>query len=251
VNRDAGSTAADRAADLVSHPERWYWAIVTALVVIGIVALGGVADLAWGIVVGSPLRYADMTFARTFLQTRTALGEAFFAAYTHLGDTVVAAVVTCAAGWWLWKRGLRADAIAVFGATLTAALFNMALKAIVLRTRPPAMFAAVPVPHSPSFPSGHAVVGIVLFGMLAVVWVVEFGLGWRGLGTAAVLATAGVLIGFSRLYLGVHWATDVLGGWLLGTAWVALWTAGRLVLARRRDRVFAKAAPEGRSGRRS
>jgi undecaprenyl-diphosphatase len=226
---DAEQTSARR------HPERGYWAIVAALVVIGVAALGGMADLAWGIVFGSPLRYEDAMLARAFAATRTPTGTALFAAYTHLGDTLVASVITLVAAGFLWMRGRRDAAVFVFGATLTAALLNTALKEIVLRTRPPAMLAAVPLPHSASFPSGHAVAGFVLFGTLAVVAVRELGPGFRGLGLAAALAVVGVLIGFSRLYLGVHWGTDVLGGWLLGTAWVALWTAGLLVVSDRPD----------------
>jgi membrane-associated phospholipid phosphatase len=215
-----------------AHPERWYWSVVAALVAVGIVALAGVADLAWGIVFVSPLRYRDVITALTFENIRTPAGTAVFALYTHLGDVVVAGFVTIGAAGLLWTRGLRGDAIYVLGATSTGALFNAALKEIVARTRPPALWAAVPLPHSASFPSGHAVVGVVLFGTLAVVAVRELGPGWKGIVAAAALAVVGVLIGFSRLYLGVHWATDVLGGWLLGTAWVALWTAGWLVIAR-------------------
>jgi membrane-associated phospholipid phosphatase len=71
--------------------------------------------------------------------------------------------------------------------------------------------------HGASFPSGHASVGIYAFGAFAVVAVLVIGGAWRWW-LAAALVLVGVSIGVSRLVLGVHWITDVLGGWLLGLA---------------------------------
>jgi len=76
-----------------------------------------------------------------------------------------------------------------------------------------------------AFPSGHAVGAVVTFEMLAYFLLRQMERGWiRGalIGILAVLAFA---IGLSRIMLGVHWFTDVLGGFLLGTAYIALWIA--------------------------
>lgn len=209
--------------------------LIAALLVIAAVCMLGVAGLAWGIVYGLPIRYTDATFARAMQGFRFPAAVSAMALFTHLGDTVWGLLLTAGIGAWLWWRGRREDAVYVVGATLTAILFNTAVKEIVYRTRPSAMLAAVPLPISPSFPSGHAVFGIVLFGTLAVAALSELGLTWKGLGLAAALCLVGVLLGWSRLYLGVHWVTDVVGGWMVGTAWVALWTAGLVVYAGSRD----------------
>ena len=73
-----------------------------------------------------------------------------------------------------------------------------------------------------SFPSGHATMAPLVFGLGLLIWSAP----WPRRTRAALLllaAVCSVLIGFSRVYLGVHWPTDVLAGLLLGTGWAAMW----------------------------
>ena len=222
--------------------ERRRYLPVAVLAGLSLLFLGGLADLAWGIVVGLRVRLSDAAFAGGVRASRIAIVTAFMAAYTHLGDELVSSAIVLAlcAGLILLKR--RAYALFLFGVTLSAALVNTGLKEIVDRTRPPAMLAAVSLPHSASFPSGHAVIGLTLGGALAIIVIMEFGLA-RGIGPAALLVAFGALIGVSRVYLGVHWLSDVLGGWLLALAWLSAWSAGWLwLLVRRDDRARRSAA---------
>ena len=78
-----------------------------------------------------------------------------------------------------------------------------------------------------SFPSGHAAQSSATFVALAVVGAVLVARGRRPSQALALVLAAGV--GWSRVYLGVHWATDVVAGWLIGAAWIAiiLWLAAR------------------------
>ena len=97
-----------------------------------------------------------------------------------------------------------------------SALVNLAFKSIFERARPELWDRAVEVTNY-SFPSGHAL-STSAFALTVVVllWHTK----WR---TLAIIIGAlyAATVGFTRLYLGVHYPTDVIGGWLLGIAWVA------------------------------
>jgi undecaprenyl-diphosphatase len=73
-----------------------------------------------------------------------------------------------------------------------------------------------------AFPSGHAMLAPLVFGLGALIWSAPWPSGRRValLGAAALLS---LLIAFSRVYLGMHWPSDVIGGLLVGTGWAALW----------------------------
>jgi membrane-associated phospholipid phosphatase len=95
--------------------------------------------------------------------------------------------------------------------------------------------------HGFSFPSGHAATSALVAGTLA--WLLSYLVQarWARLGAFAVLASWAVLVAVSRLYLGVHWISDILGSWLLAGAWLAglLAAQHRLVPARRPDSATA------------
>lgn len=111
------------------------------------------------------------------------------------------------------------------------------LKAIFERQRPPEVFQAVDTLNA-SFPSGHALLSTVFYLTLGVMLTRAFPrthLKAFVLGAAMVIA---ILIGLTRVYLGAHWATDVLAGWSVGAAWaMALWLAAYAV--QRRQAVHA------------
>ncbi len=131
-----------------------------------------------------------------------------------------------------WRRGAWLVVVTITGAIV----LDVGLKTLFARARPEAFFDYYPAPTSYSFPSGHALVATCFFGGIAVllshrlqtrlaqvlVWVV-----------ALVLI---VLIGGSRVYLGVHYPTDVLGGFAVGTVWVASVALGDRLAERRRRR---------------
>ena len=190
--------------------------VIVALVVVAMIALAGLADLGTGVLLGQPLRALDAAVAVRSVGLRTPVGDVFFSTITHLGDQLVVTLLVAVSAVGLLVLHKRADALFVVGVVASGALANTFLKQLFDRLRPPAELAAIPIPSSPSFPSGHTVSAFLLFGALAVVTLLELSPRWRGVLLSGVLALTGVVVGYSRLYLGVHWLTDVIGGWLLG-----------------------------------
>ncbi|MEV8457241.1 phosphatase PAP2 family protein [Streptomyces sp. NPDC052095] len=125
----------------------------------------------------------------------------------------------------LWWRGARPLAGWVAATSLLGTLAQQGLKSAVGRERP-RWPDPVDSAHYAAFPSGHALTAVVGCGLL--LWLLRrYGAGprlWRG--ALAVAGVSVVGVGVTRLYLGVHWLSDVLGGWLLGAALVGLSVAG-------------------------
>ena len=152
----------------------------------------------------------------------TLLGNAWFMA-TYL----VAAVVLFLA-WGRWRA-----AILLAVGTGLAEVVSAVAKAVINRPRPAASLALIQQPGSHSLPSGHAFMTLVVAGLLLHLLFRPLGEGGSlsdGLTRRRVTKSAGVvvavlllvLVGASRVYLGVHWASDVIGGWCLGGFWLIL-----------------------------
>ena len=134
-------------------------------------------------------------------------------------------------GWLLWRRLPRLALFVVITAA-GSSLLNTVVKTSVHRLRP---VLTHPVAHEPgsSFPSGHAQAAIVGYVVLLLVFLpILHGVWRRAAVTFAVLMV--LAIGFSRIALGVHYLSDVLGGYFLGAAWMAaLFNAFRVEGGRR------------------
>jgi len=116
-------------------------------------------------------------------------------------------------GWHLARRERR-EALAWIAVGAAAALVPELVKAAVARPRPTFWPWLLPTTGY-SFPSGHAVAGAALYPLLG--WLALRGRGLGRVGCALGLAV-GVFVGVGRLYVGVHWPSDVLAGWAIGTA---------------------------------
>jgi undecaprenyl-diphosphatase len=116
------------------------------------------------------------------------------------------------------RAGGRRTAAVVVASWASSALVTFALKALAGRARPSFGYTVASL-SSPAFPSGHALNAVVVWGLLAIV----AGRRFPPARTPAVLAAGGLalLAGLSRVYLGVHWPSDVLGGWAAGAALLA------------------------------
>ncbi|MGE0613339.1 MAG: phosphatase PAP2 family protein [Hyphomicrobiales bacterium] len=144
---------------------------------------------------------------------------------TSLGSTTALALITLAVAGYLLIGRKRAGALLLLACVGGGALLSSALKHAFARPRPDLVAHLVDV-HTLSFPSGHAMLSaatyLTLGAMLARLA--------PGAHLKAYLLGVGIaltlLIGMSRVYLGVHWPTDVLAGWCAGAAWaMGCWLA--------------------------
>ncbi len=139
------------------------------------------------------------------------------------GSTVAWDIVLgLVAVWLLWRR-LPRLALFVAIAGVGSSLLNNVVKIAVHRLRP---VLTDPVAHAtgPSFPSGHAQAAIVGYSVLLLVFLPVLNGAWRKAALTLAIFMV-VAIGFSRVALGVHFVSDVVGGYILGAAWVAAMAA--------------------------
>jgi undecaprenyl-diphosphatase len=121
----------------------------------------------------------------------------------------------------VWRRSAWRTALWLVAATALGAALQQTLKAAVDRPRP-VWSDPVDSAHYAAFPSGHAMTATVVCGLL--LWLLHhYGAGRAVCRSALAVAVISVIgVGLTRVWLGVHWPSDVVGGWLLGAMLVAL-----------------------------
>ena len=105
------------------------------------------------------------------------------------------------------------------GAWAGSAILTNSIKAVIDRSRPPT-FQWIGTASGSSFPSGHAADAVAVYGVLAALLAAATPFWTRKVGVWVAAAVICAVVGMSRLYLGVHWLTDVLGGIALGGLWL-------------------------------
>ena len=179
------------------------------------------------------LEVRDPSNLQLFVDHRTGWLITMAKVASQVGSVALLAALAVAVGVLLWIRGARlAVAAAPLLSLLSAGVVVSVLKVAVGRDRPPLALRLVTETEK-SFPSGHATDSAALFVALgiAVAAVVFRRPLVRAVAVLAGFLVAG-LIGLSRLVLGVHWPTDVLFGWALGTAVAVTVTTTMLLLTR-------------------
>ena len=174
----------------------------------------------FGLAAVFPVWPGDAALLAAVQDWRTPAGTALFQALTRLGwlPAAVALVALTAVWLLLWRRWAAAALLLL--AALPMALAPL-LKLPVGRPRPD--YGEIEsLTLSLSFPSGHAAFAALFGGFLIYLVWQHCGPGWRRYGLAGGLLLLILLVGFSRLYLGVHWPSDVVGGYLYGGVALAL-----------------------------
>ena len=146
--------------------------------------------------------------------------------FTALGEPTVLVGAGFVVAAWLWHRGRGRFALGLLLVILVGRGVSEVEKYWIARARPTLEPHLVIVKTS-SFPSGHATSSMIFYLTLAVALAPP---GWRRLAAAGALLLS-LLIGVSRVMLGVHWPSDVVGGWSFGLLWV-------LVTLRPAERLF-------------
>ena len=142
---------------------------------------------------------------------------------THLGSTAVTNLIYVAMAAWLIGLGRRRAGILTATVAVGSQVLVEVMKQISQRTRPEVFTPLVDV-GGYSFPSGHTFAAVVAYGLVAALIAARLP-GRARLVPWAVWAVIVAAVGFSRVYLGAHYATDALGSLLLGGAWLVTWLA--------------------------
>jgi undecaprenyl-diphosphatase len=190
------------------------------LLVAGVLAVGGTwlfLGVLEDVVSGDPLVAVDVRIHAALQSIRFPLLDSLMVAASELGDgAVTIPVILVVLAWLVWQWRLRSATYWILAAVF-AQVFVVTLKLAMRRARPSSMYEGL---QGFSFPSNHATLSVVTYGFLAFFVARAWGNVAR-LRIATATALFILLISFSRLYLGVHWFSDVLAGISFGVAWIA------------------------------
>jgi undecaprenyl-diphosphatase len=188
---------------LLSRP----WIVLALVALFGGLALGAGVDGGW------LLLHWDEPIQRGVEARRTSLLDHLFLVISSLGSTTVVLGLGTLAAAVTWRR-CRAVGTVLLIATFSRPLLEFSLKLLVDRQRPD--FQRLVAGNGPSFPSGHVMAAIALWGLMPLV--VSLYTRRRAIWWASVAVAGALIAGIaaSRIYLGVHWFSDVTGGLVIG-----------------------------------
>jgi len=221
----------------------WYVLLVTAAVGAGIALLLNWAaeEIYDSVKAADGLASLDEPVLERAISLRTPQNVAVAQFITHLGGAIGLTVITVVivvvmTVRWRSRTPVLLLAIGTAGSLLMTAVG----KELVGRARPPVADAVPPYVTSAAFPSGHALNNTVVACLVAYLLLLHLtSLLWRIVSMALAVVWF-VTIGLTRVFLGYHWLTDVMAGWLLGLAWtVMVITCHRLYLTVRREQSSA------------
>jgi membrane-associated phospholipid phosphatase len=178
----------------------------------------------------------DQAVANWFHGNGTAFGDRIFVIVSAIGSPAAMAVLFAAAVLYLWRAKQRTLLVAWALSYVGGTVLDGVMKDIVRRPRPE--FAAKFLHYSSwSFPSGHSMGSLIGFAMLAYtivrIYKIESMLARVGIWAGAIVMIA--LVGYSRIYLGVHYLSDVVAGYTLGVLWLAVCFTGLQMVSRRAE----------------
>jgi membrane-associated phospholipid phosphatase len=246
IEEEAQEVVKEAQQEVAAARRPWYqivkWGRIMIVVYAILLVLFGL--LSWWVFY-HPVLAIDVTITQAFQENQspwlryTMIAVSFIGNVTALSFGLIVLVTVL-----LWIIDLRLEALLVAAVSATSALLNWLIKYIVARPRPnSSMVDVIQQASGQSFPSGHVMAYVAFWGLLFSLTLILFkgNYWWRNV----LLIISGlfvVLVGPSRIYLGDHWATDVLGAYLIGVVllgislWIYLILKERGVLAPRGTR---------------
>ena len=202
------------------HKDRSLLRPLILLIIIFIAASWLFLGVTEDVMTGDPLVQSSKSLYHLLQGFRTPWGDILMVGMTMLGDAAVTVPLVLAALLWLLFKKDRYSALFLTVTTAIGFLLVTGVKQITKIPRPVDMYGGAV--HW-AFPSSHATMSLVIFGFLAMLCSREMAVKkrWLPFGLALFLILG---IGYSRLYLGAHWLSDVVGGFSLGMAWLILMT---------------------------
>jgi undecaprenyl-diphosphatase len=214
----------------------WLFGMTAAVGVLLIATTAiGTDRLAEDVTAGDGVAVLDHPVASFVAAHRSGALTTVMRAVSSAGGPLILAAVTVVAGVLLTVLRRSRGPVLLAGATVAGiAVLTITLKEAVGRSRPP-LDDALAAAEGHAFPSAHAAAAAAaVFGVLAYLfaarlrsWSIRVAV-WAG----AAMLTA--LVGISRIYLGVHWTTDVIGGWAFGVLWLAVVLTSWMITTRHR-----------------
>ena len=221
---------------------RWLGKPLGVLMVVSAMGFGLATLLGWGfaelyesVVAGTGVAGFDPPVLAAMVAHRTAGRAAAVTLFTQTAGPVGMPILGTVAALLTALRARRiTPVILALVAGAGSLAMTIAVKGLVGRDRPPLAEAVPPFESSASFPSGHSLNALVIIGIVVYSLVLTQKTRWARVLTIVVGATYALAVGLSRVYLGHHWLSDVIGAWLLGLAWLAV-----VIVAHRIARAFA------------
>jgi membrane-associated phospholipid phosphatase len=180
-----------------------------------------------------PILPLDVAITREFQENQTPFLKGFMVAVSFLGNQAIiftALIFLTALCFWIVR--LRLEAILIASVSIVSGIMNVLIKLLVSRPRPTTMLVDVlQYATGQSFPSGHVMSYVAFWGLLFSLGLILFKRDrWWHYALLIIPAFFVVMVGPSRIYLGDHWASDVLGAYLFGglLLGIALWIYLRL-----------------------
>jgi undecaprenyl-diphosphatase len=211
-------------------PSRPQGFLLTFTITVAALCAWAFGGLTQDVVAHDELARVDPRFESYVVAHRAAWATGVMKSVTWLGSNAVLIPLVLVVGGYFVLRHRDWKPLGKLGASLLGAvLLYDIVKPLVGRARPPTRFDVGYTFSGFAFPSGHATESLAVWGMLALLTAATMRRRRYAPFVAATLLVA--IVGFSRIYLGGHWLSDVLGGYALGGLWLSLLVAVMLARA--------------------
>ncbi|KQR74928.1 PA-phosphatase [Arthrobacter sp. Leaf337] len=244
---DAVKTLTDRITDrwgrwVVPYAALWITMLIGGVIVVALAVMG--AEVYDNVVDEAGLANLDKPALALSEDLRTPWLNSAVTAFTNVGGGIGMPIVgSILTAWLTWAGRTWRPLILVGGAAAVSVSATTFGKKLFGRTRPDHADAVPPYESSPSFPSGHTLNTTVVIGLVVYLACLQI---QRTVARVSIITAGSIFIiamGLSRVFLGHHWLTDVIAGWLLGLAWVGIVILAHRLFHVMRNREHAGPAP--------